>query len=93
MKKRITTRRVRGPSSSSFDNKRFVFVDAKRRFHNSIKRRLGLKEWGFELEPPYMAEYKAVIISKGWQVFCKQPKAMTMTIVRKFYANLLSHKV
>ena len=28
-----------------------------------------------------------VIESQGWQIFCKYPKAVAMTVVHKFYAN------
>ena len=80
-------KKEKGLPSFSFDMKRFVSAKVEARFYDSVKRRSGLKKRGLGLEPPYMARYKAVIISRGWHVFCKQPKVAAMTIVWEFYVN------
>ena len=80
MKKSTTTKRARRSSSSSFDNKRFVSADVEAYFHDSVKRR-------FEIDSPYLLDFETIIKQRGWQEFCKPPKAATMTIVCEFYAN------
>ena len=59
--KKTTAKRARGSSSASFDAKRFVLVEAEARFHDSIKRGVGLKERGFEIDSPYMHFIEAII--------------------------------
>lgn len=86
--KKTTAKRARGSSSSLFDAKRFVYAEAEARFHDSVKRREGLKERGFELDSPHFHIFGAVIKKQCWQEFCKPPKVATMTIIREFYANV-----
>ena len=61
MKKSVAHKRSRRSSSSAFNMKRFVLVDAEARFYDSVKQRAGLKERGFEINPTYMGHYEAVI--------------------------------
>ena len=62
-------------------------ADAQARFHDSVKRRSGLKERGFEIDSPYLADFETIIKQRGWQEFCKPYKATTMIVVHEFYAN------
>ena len=87
MKKSTTIKRARGSSSSSFDNKRFVFADIEGHFHDSVQRRLGLKERGLEIDSPYLENFETIFKQRGWQGFCKPPKAESMTVVLELYAN------
>ena len=82
-------KRPRGSSSFEFDPKRFVSADAEARFHDSVTRQLGLREWGFDLdvENPRVEYFQRVIESRGWKIFGKHPKVVTMTVVCKFFAN------
>ena len=88
-KKTIAYKRHRGSSSSNFDPKRFVSVDADARFHDSMTRRSGLKEWSFDIdiESPRVEYFRQIIESRGWQELYKDPKATAMTVVCEFYAN------
>ena len=87
MKKSTTTKRARGSSSSSFDNKRFVSADAEAHFQDSVKRRAGLKERGFDIDYPYLADFESIVMRRGCQELFKPPKDATMTVVREFYGN------
>ena len=87
MKKSTTTKRTRGSSSSTFDNKIFLSTNAKSHFHNSVKKRSCLNERVFEIDSPWLDYFDHIIKQRGWQEFCKQPKVIAMTIVHKFYAN------
>lgn len=64
-----------------------MFAEAEARFHNSVTKRVGLKEWGFDVDPHHFPFICSVIESKGWQKFCKPPNVVAITIVREFYAN------
>ena len=88
-KKSVAHKRSRESSSSSFEMKRFVSADAEARFHDSIKRRTGLKDREFELDSPHLAYFETIIAQRGWQQFCKPPKATMMTVVYEFYMNTL----
>ena len=88
-KKAIAHKRFRGSSSSNFDPKRFVSVDAEARFHDLVTCRSGLKERSFDIdiESPRVEYYRQIIECRGWQELCKHPKAAAMTVVCKFYVN------
>ena len=62
-------------------------TEAEARFNDSITKRADLKERGFEIDSPYLQFIEAVITMRVWQEFCKPPKAVSMTVVREFYAN------
>ena len=51
MKKSKATKKAKGSSSSSFNAKRFVSVEVEAHFHNSVKRRLGLRSEGLKSIP------------------------------------------
>ena len=88
-KKAVASKRPWGSSSSEFDKMRFVSVEAEARFNDSVSRRSGLKERVFDIdvENPKVECVQRVIKSKGWQFFCKHPKALAVTIVHEFYMN------
>ena len=88
-KKVVAHKQPKGSSSFDFDQKRFVLADVQARFDNSVTGRSGLRERGFDIdiESPRMEHFKRIIESRGWQIFCRHPKAATMTMVREFYAN------
>ena len=50
LKKAMASKGPRGSSSSEFDPKRFISADPEARFHDSVTRRLELREWGFDLD-------------------------------------------
>ena len=93
MKKSVAHKRSQGSSSSSFYTKRFVLADAEARFYDSVKRRVRLKERGFELNSPHLAYFETIITQRGWQQFCKPPKTAAMTVIHEFYANTLESLV
>ena len=76
-------------SSFNFDQKRFVLADAEARFNDSMTCRSGFGEQDFDIdiESPQVEYFKRIIESQGWKIFCKHPKAATMTVVCEFYAN------
>ena len=88
-KKSMASKRPRGSSSSNYDRTRFVSADAEGRFHALVTKRLGIKEWGFEIdsENARVEGFHMVIQNQGWQLFCKHPKTVAMTVVREFFAN------
>ena len=86
-KKSVAHKRSQRSSSSSFDMKRFVSADAEARFHDLVKRRAGQKEKGFDLDSSHLQYFETSIAQKGWQEFCKPPKAVVVTVVREFYSN------
>ena len=49
-KKAIVSKRPKGSSSSEYDRSRFVSADAEVRFHNSVTRRSGIRERGFDID-------------------------------------------
>ena len=71
-----------------FYKTRFVSTEAEARFNDSVTRQSGLKEQGFDIdvENPRIEYFQRVIQSRGWQNFCKHPKATTKTVVCEFYA-------
>ena len=87
----MASKRPRGSSSSEYDRTRFVSADAERRFHASVTKRSGIKEWEFEIdgENARVEGFHTVIQNRGWQLFCKHPNVAAMTVVHKFYANAL----
>ena len=89
LKKSIAQKKSQGSSSSLFNTKWFVSADAKAQFHYSVKRRAEIKDRGFELDSPHLQYFETIIAQRGWQEFCKPPKAATITIVRVFYVNVL----
>ena len=93
MKKSLPHKRSRGSSFSSFDTKRFVLVNAEAQLHDSIKRRVGLKEKGFKLDSSHLQYFETIIAQRGWQEFCKPPKVAMITVVREFYANAFESPV
>lgn len=93
MKENVAHKRSRGSSSSSFDTKRCVKADVEAQFHDSIKKRVRLKEMGFEIDSTYMSHYEAVFNSKGWQIFCKQPKVGQGWSIANSMQTPLTHKV
>ena len=46
-------------------------------------------EWGLyiDIESLLVEYFRQIIESRGWQEFCKHPKAAAMTVVRKFYVK------
>ena len=66
-KKALTSKRPRGSSSSEHDRTRYVSVDAEARFHDSVSRRSGLKDRGFDIdvENPRIEDFQRIIQSKG----------------------------
>ena len=92
-KKAVASKRPRGSSSSKFDKTRFVSAEVEARFNDSVTRRSGLKEQGFDLDVEnYRVQYyHRMIESWGWQMFCKHPKAAAMTVVHEFYANAVKN--
>ena len=88
-KKSTATKRARPSSSTEFDHNQFVSAKAEARFQSSITRRSGIKERGFELdnENSKIANFSQTIQESGWQIFCRQPKAATKTVVREFFTN------
>ena len=67
MKRNTTTKRARGSSSSSFDNKQFVSAHAEAHFHDLVKKRSSLKEKGFEIDSHYLSAFETIIKHRGWQ--------------------------
>ena len=61
VKKSVAQKRSRGSSSSSFDMKRFVLADAEARFCGLVKRRVGLKERGFNLDSSQLQYFETII--------------------------------
>ena len=88
-KKSIATKRARPSSSTEFDHNRFVSAAAEARFQSSITRRLCIKERDFELDSgnSKTTNFSQTIQERGWQLFCRHPKAAAMTVVREFFTN------
>ena len=88
-KKTIASKRPRASSSTKFDHSRFVSVEAEANFHASITKRSGIKERGFELdsENSRTEGFYKTIQERGWQLFCRHPKAAAMMVVREFFTN------
>ena len=61
------SKRPRGSSLSEYDKARFVSIDAKARFHDSVTRRSGLKEMGFDIdvENTKIEDFQRIIQSRG----------------------------
>ena len=78
---------ARPSSSQSFNVKKFVSAKAEVRFNDSIIKRVGLKERGFDLELHRFPDICAIIERWGWQKFCQQLASAAMTAVWEFYAN------
>ena len=73
--------------------KRFMSADVEAQFHDSVKWRAGLKERGFDLDSSHLQYFETIIAQRGWQEFCKPPKAAAMIIVHEFYANTFESPV
>ena len=86
-KKSVAHKRSWGSSSSSINTNRFVSTNAEAQFHDSEKRRAGLKERRFDLDSSHLQYFETIIAHRGWQEFCKPPKVAAMTVVREFCAN------
>ena len=85
----LKKRAHKGQSSSSgtFDESKFVFAAAYARFQDSVNKRAGLKERGFQVDPICWPDIDYVITSRQWMKFCQPLGAAAMTVVREFYAN------
>ena len=70
-----------------------MLANIETRFHNSIKTRVSLKERGFHLDSSHLQYFETIIAQRGWQEFCNPPKAVTMTVIREFYANAVESPV
>ena len=88
-KKSTATKRSRPSSSTNYDHSRFISAEAAARFQSSITRRSGIAERGFELvaDNARTQIFYNTIRERGWQIFCRPPKAAAMTVVREFFAN------
>ncbi|EXB49850.1 hypothetical protein L484_000844 [Morus notabilis] len=83
------------PSSSTRQvsaNRKFVDNAAEKRYEENIWARNLVKEKGFLLhdsptlgQPGFISD---VIISRGWQIFCRHPIDPIVPLVKEFYANL-----
>ena len=85
----MASKRLWGPSLSDYDRTRFVSADAEGRFHSLVTKRSGIKERGFEIdsENARVEGFHTVSQNRGWQLFCKHPKAEAMTVVLEFFMN------
>ena len=98
-KKSIASKCPRASSSTEFDHNRFVSATAEECFQTSITRRSRIKERGFELdsENSKTEGFYKTIQERGWQLFCRHPKAAAMTVVHEFFTNAVEgptgHKV
>ena len=74
---------------SEYDRSWFVSTDAEGHFHASVTNRLGIKEWGFELDADNARTegFYKVRQDRGGQLFCQHPNAAAMTVVREFLVN------
>ena len=65
------------------------FADTEGRFNASVTKRSRIKEWWFDIdaENARVEVFGRVIHSHGWQLFCKHPNAVVMTVVHEFFAN------
>ena len=88
-KNAVASKCPRRSSSYEYDRSRFISTDAEARFHDSITWCYGIKEGGFDIdaENARVEDFQMVIQSRGWQLFCKHPKAAAMTMVCKFFVN------
>ena len=49
-KKVVASKRPRGSSSSEYDRPRLVSANVEARFHDSVTRRSGIRERGFDID-------------------------------------------
>ena len=89
LKKSIASKRPRGSSSFNYDCTRFVSTNTEGQFYTLVTWRSGIKKRGFDInvENSRVEDFQRVIHSRGWQLFCKHPKAAAMTVVREFFMN------
>ena len=87
-KKAVASKHPSGLSSSKYDRSWFISADAEARFLVSITWHSGIKKKGFDLdiENAQVEDFQGVIQTQGWQMFCKHPKVIAMTVVREFVA-------
>ena len=78
------------------DSQRFINEEAKERFESKIKLRKFHMEKGFLMQdiehyglPPYIAE---TIDAHHWGKFVEHPSDPIISLVRDFYANILTNQ-
>ncbi|PON97548.1 hypothetical protein TorRG33x02_067500 [Trema orientale] len=86
--KRKTTFSTSSSSSSSYIKKRFVSAKAEKRYTTFVTVKSPIQEWGFE-DPG--EEIEAIIATRKWQEFTKQPEPGTYEISAEFYVNAKEH--
>ena len=72
----------------TYDVTRFVNSSAADRFGTICKNRSFIKEKGFHHPDDF---FRKTIAAKGWRALCQPPHPAAMSVVREFYANLVSH--
>ena len=88
-KKSIVRKCPQGSSFSDYDRTQFVSIDAEGPFNALVTKQSRIKERRFNInvENARMEDFKRVIHSRKWQLFCNHPNATAMTVVREFFAN------
>ena len=72
----------------TFDASRSVNASAADQFGTIYKNRSFIKEKGFHHPDDF---FRKTIAAKGWRALCQPPRPAAMSVVREFYANLVSH--
>ena len=75
-------------STPNYDVSRLVNEKAADRFGIICKNRSFIKEKGFHHPDDF---FRKTIAAKGWRALCQPPHPAAMSVVREFYANLVSH--
>ena len=75
-------------ASPSFDQNRFVSLQASKRFGS---KRAIIPERGFDIGEDSFPDIVAEIKRRKWETLCEQPNAGVRVIVQEFYANAPEH--
>ena len=88
-KKSVASKCPRGSFSSEYDHFQFFSADVEGRFNASVTRRSRIRERRFDIDikNAKVEDFQRIIHSRGWQLFCKHPNAIAMTVVCEFFAN------
>ena len=89
-RQKLPTKRSRSNEdpTPTYDVTRFVNESAADRFGTICKNRSFIKEKGFHHPDDF---FRKTIAAKGWRALCQPPHPAAMSVVREFYANLVSH--
>ena len=83
---RVSKRAFNAPPLEEYNHDMFITFEASKRYTMIARNITFIKEKGFEHPKDFFKKY---ISNKGSNDLSKQPKQAVISVVRKFYANLV----